>query len=152
MGATGSSGVRLIAGASHYDDRGALSFVNDFDFARVKRFYMVENHVAGFVRAWHGHRFEEKYVYVVQGAALVAAVKIDDWENPPIPEKIDRFVLSGHKPAMLHIPAGYANGFKSLTPDMKIIFYSTSSIEESMKDDVRWPADRFGDIWKVVER
>ncbi len=147
-----ADGVRLITGACHVDDRGAVSFVNDFDFSRVKRFYMVENHAAGFVRAWHAHRFEEKYVYVVGGAALVAAVKIDNWDNPSIPEKIERAVLSARKPSILHIPAGYANGFKSLTPDMKIVFFSTSTVEESMKDDIRWPSDRFGDVWKVIER
>lgn len=146
-----ANSVRLIAGAAHVDDRGVVSFVNDFDFARVKRFYMVENHSAGFVRAWHAHRFEEKYVFVPQGVALVAAAKIDNWDDPA-PEKIERFVLSSQKPGVLHIPAGYANGFKSLTADMKIMFFSTSSVEESMKDDVRWSPDRFGDVWKAVER
>ena len=147
-----ADGLRLIAGAAHIDDRGAVSFVNDFDFTPVKRFYMVENHAAGFVRAWHAHRLEEKYALVVQGAALVAAVKIDDWENPSIPDKVDRFVLSSQKPSILYIPKGYANGFKSLTPDMKIMFFSTSTIAESLNDDVRWPPDRFGDVWRVVER
>jgi dTDP-4-dehydrorhamnose 3,5-epimerase-like enzyme len=144
--------VGIIAGASHVDDRGVVSFVNDFDFARVKRFYMVENHASGFVRAWHAHRHEGKHALVVQGVAIVAAVRIENWDNPPIPEKIDRFVLSAQKPAMLYIPPGYANGFKSLTGDMKIMFFSTSTIQESMGDDVRWPADRFGDVWKVIER
>jgi dTDP-4-dehydrorhamnose 3,5-epimerase len=147
-----ANGVRVITGAAHVDDRGVVTFVNDFDFARVKRFYMVENHSVGLVRAWHAHRFEEKYVLVAQGVALVAAVKITDWDNPAVPEKVDRFVLSAHKPAVLHIPAGYANGFKSLTPDTKILFFSTSSLEESMKDDIRWPPDRFGPVWNVVER
>jgi len=146
------NGIRLIAGANHIDDRGTVSFVNDFDFARVKRFYMVENHMPGFVRAWHAHRHEEKYAYVVGGAALVAAVRIDDWDHPTVPEKVDRFVLSSHKPSVLYIPAGYANGFKSLTPDMKLMFFSTSTVQESQNDDIRWPADYFGDVWKVIER
>jgi dTDP-4-dehydrorhamnose 3,5-epimerase len=147
-----ANGLRLIAGSSHVDDRGFVSFVNDFDFARVKRFYMVENHTAGLIRAWHAHRLEEKYAYVVQGVALVSAVRIDNWENPSVPDKIDRFVLSAQKPSILYIPAGYANGFKSLTQDMKIMFFSTSTVEDSLKDDVRWPPDRFGDVWKVIER
>jgi dTDP-4-dehydrorhamnose 3,5-epimerase-like enzyme len=147
-----ADGVRLIPGAAHVDDRGVVSFVNDFDFSRVKRFYMVENHSAGLVRAWHAHRFEEKYVFVPQGVALVAAVKITDWGNPTAPDKIDRFVLSAQKPAVLRIPEGFANGFKSLTCDMKILFFSTSSLEESIKDDIRWPPDRFGTVWNVVER
>lgn len=148
----GENGVRLIGGALHVDDRGSVSFVNDFDFARVKRFYLVENHAAGFVRAWHAHRREEKYVYVAEGSALVGAVRIDDWDHPEQTAKVERFVLSAQKPSILHIPAGYANGFKSLSPDMKIMFFSTSTVQESLGDDVRWPADHFGDVWKVVER
>ena len=144
--------VCLITGESYVDDRGVVSFVNDFDFGRVRRFYMVQNHTAGLVRAWHAHRHEEKYALVVQGVALVAAVKIEDWDNPPVPEKIHRVALSAQKPSILHIPPGYANGFKSLTPDMKILFFSTSALEDSLKDDIRWPPDRFGDVWKVIER
>ena len=142
----------MIPGSSHVDDRGVVSFVNDFDFARVKRFYMVENHMVGLVRAWHAHRFEEKYAVVVQGVALVAAVRIDNWDKPSVPEKVDRLVLSAQKPAILHIPPGYANGFKSLTPDMKIMFFSTNTVEDSLKDDVRWPPDQFGGVWKIIER
>ena len=52
----------LIEGGLAVDDRGIVSFVNDFDFAGVKRFYMVSNHKAGFVRAWHAHKHEAKYV------------------------------------------------------------------------------------------
>ena len=147
-----SEEVRLMTGDLAVDDRGTVSFVNDFDFAGVKRFYMVENHCAGFVRAWHAHRRESKYVTVVQGAAIVAAVKIEDWDDPPTDSKVHRYVLSALKPSVLYIPAGYANGFKSLTADAKIMFFSTASLEESQGDDVRWPADYFGDVWTVVER
>ena len=54
--------VELINGGIAVDDRGQLSFVNDFDFKDVKRFYMVENHEKGFIRAWHGHKKDVKYV------------------------------------------------------------------------------------------
>ena len=32
---------RLYSGGISVDDRGSLSFVNDFDFAGIKRFYLV---------------------------------------------------------------------------------------------------------------
>ena len=47
---------QLIAGGLAVDDRGAVGFVNEFDFAGVQRFYTVKNHRAGMVRAWHAHR------------------------------------------------------------------------------------------------
>jgi dTDP-4-dehydrorhamnose 3,5-epimerase-like enzyme len=133
------------------DDRGELAFVNDFRFEGVKRFYTVSNHSQGFVRAWHGHKREAKYVTAVSGAAVVGAVCIDDWERPSRELEVQRFVLSAHKPSVLYIPAGYANGFMSLTADLKLMFFSTSSLEESHGDDFRYES-RHWDIWKVVER
>lgn len=144
--------IRLIQGGLVVDDRGIVSFVNDFDFAGVKRFYIVENHSAGFVRAWHAHQREAKYITVVQGAAVVAAVKIEDWQNPPADSKVYRYVLSALKPSVLYIPPGYANGFKSLTTDTKLLVFSTSKLKDSQDDDIRWPANYFGDVWTVIER
>jgi dTDP-4-dehydrorhamnose 3,5-epimerase-like enzyme len=141
----------LIEGALTVDDRGSVSFVNGFDFAGVKRFYLVTNHRAGFVRAWHAHRREAKYVTVTRGTAVIGAVKVDDWESPSRNLEVDRYVLSAQKPVVLYIPAGYANGFMSLTEDATLMFFSTSSLEESRGDDVRYDS-RHWDIWNVVER
>ena len=142
---------KLIQGELAADDRGEVSFVNDFTFGGVKRFYVVSNHRPGFVRAWHGHRREEKYVTVVCGAAVVCAVKIDNWEQPSKESEVHRYVLSAAKPAVLYIPRGYANGFMTLTNDVKFVFFSTASLEESLKDDVRFES-RYWDPWQVVER
>ncbi|HMG04546.1 MAG TPA: dTDP-4-dehydrorhamnose 3,5-epimerase family protein [Chthoniobacterales bacterium] len=142
---------RLIKGALVADDRGEVGFVNDFDFAEVKRFYLVSNHAAGFVRAWHGHRREAKYVTVVQGAMLVACVQIDNWEKPSPALPVQRFVLSAKVPAVLFIPAGFANGNMSLTDDARAMFFSTSTLEESKGDDIRFDA-RLWDPWRVEER
>lgn len=141
----------LIEGGLSVDDRGQVAFVNGFDFKDVKRFYMVSNHSAGFVRAWHAHKREAKYVLAVKGAALVGAVKIDDWDKPSKDAEVKRFTLSAKKPTVLYIPAGYANGFMSLTKDARLIFFSTSTLEESLGDDIRYDA-RYWDIWTVEER
>jgi len=143
--------VRLIEGNMAVDDRGTVSFVNDFNFSGVKRFYMVTNHRTGFVRAWHAHRHESKYITVVRGAAIIGAVKIDNWEKPSKDSQVNRYVLSAEKPSVLYIPAGYANGFMSLTQDAAVVFYSTASLQESQGDDVRYDA-RYWDIWQVTER
>ncbi len=142
---------RVISGGLSVDDRGAVGFVNEFTFAGVKRFYTVSNHAAGCVRAWHAHRREAKHVTVLRGAAVVGAVKIDNWDSPSPAAPVRRFVLSAAQPAVLFIPAGYANGFMSLTADTLLGFFSTATIEESRADDIRYDA-RLWDIWKVVER
>lgn len=151
QGENKADGVRLIEGGLSVDDRGTVGFINAFDFDGVKRFYVVTNHRAGFVRAWHAHRREAKYATVLQGAAVIGAVKIDDWAKPSKTTQVDRFVLSESKPSALYIPAGYANGFMSLTDNTIMVFYSTSTVEESRGDDVRFDA-RYWDIWQVIER
>jgi|SRR3989338_988860 len=141
----------LMEGGLSVDDRGSVTYVNDFHFKGVNRFYMITNHQSGFVRAWHAHRHEAKYILAVQGSALVGAVPIDHWSSPSRETDVHRFVLSADKPSILYIPAGYANGIMSLNQEMNLIVFSTSTLEESKKDDVRFDA-RYWDIWKVVER
>lgn len=142
---------RLIEGGLVVDDRGQVMFVNDFHFEGVKRFYVVSNHTSGFVRAWHAHRHETKYVLVALGAAIVGAVAIDDWKHPNRNAHVHRYVISAERPSVLFIPAGYANGFMSLTEHTQLVFFSTSTMEEAQKDDVRYDA-RYWDIWDVIER
>lgn len=151
MSAAAAGAPFLIEGGLAVDDRGQVVFANDFSFSDVKRFYMVSNHRRGFVRAWHAHRHEAKYVLVVQGSAVVGAVAVDDWDNPSRDAQVHRYVLSAKKPSILYIPAGYANGFMSLTEDAQLMFFSTSSLEESKGDDIRYDA-RHWDIWHVEER
>lgn len=131
--------LKIVKGASFIDDRGIIRFVNDFAFADVKRFYQVENHSLGFIRAWHGHKNEAKYVYVSKGVALIGAVNLDT-------ENISKYILSSEQPQILFIPSNHANGFKTLTQDCVIIFFSTSTIEESRVDDIRFPYDKWN-IW-----
>jgi len=142
---------RLMEGSLSVDDRGEVGFVNEFNFDKVKRFYWVSNHKSGFIRAWHAHKREAKYITVVQGAALIGAVKIDNWENPSKDSKVYRYIFSDHKPSVLYVPAGFANGFMSLTEETKLLFFSTSNLEESKADDFRFDA-RYWDPWQIIER
>ena len=152
--------TNLISGGVAVDDRGSLRFINDFDFSGVKRFYQVNNHRQGFIRAWHGHKKEGKYVYVVKGSALVGAVEMEVREHIEgvahdgliSPEgEVFKCVLSSQAPKVLWIPPGYANGFMSLTEDTIIQFFSTSTLEESLGDDVRFPYNKWN-IWDVDYR
>jgi dTDP-4-dehydrorhamnose 3,5-epimerase len=142
---------KLLQGALAVDDRGEVGFVNDFDFIGVKRFYTVKNHRQGFIRAWHAHKKESKYVTVVKGAAVVCAVMIDNWENPSKELPVQRFVLSEKTPSVLYIPSGYGNGFMNLTEDALLVFFSTTTLEESRGDDIRYDV-YYWNPWQIVER
>tara|TARA_R100001086_G_scaffold222265_2_gene139697 strand:- start:763 stop:1185 length:423 start_codon:yes stop_codon:yes gene_type:complete len=132
--------IQKIEGGLFADDRGFLRFVNDFDFSKVKRFYQVENHSAGFIRAWHGHKKEKKFIYVPKGTALIGLVNMET-------EEITKFTLSSQKPCILCVPKGYANGFKTLEQDTIIMFFSSSTLEESQGDDYRFDWDKWN-IWE----
>jgi len=138
--------TKVLPGGVSVDDRGSVRYVNDFDFKNVKRFYQVENHSKGFIRAWHGHKKEGKYVYVPKGSALIGAVKLDAESASPQVQ-----VLSDKKPAVLWIPPNHANGFMTLEEGTILQFFSTSTLEESLNDDIRFPFDKW-DIWNIVNR
>lgn len=142
---------KLLKGAISVDDRGSVSFVNDFDFAGVKRFYMIRNHRQGFIRAWHGHKHEAKYFIVIKGSALICGVQVDDWTNPSKNLKVHRFVLSEKNPMVLYLPAGFANGAMSLTEDAQIMVFSTSALQDSLQDDIRFES-HYWDPWHIEER
>ena len=144
---------RIQEGGIHVDNRGVIRFINEFPRG-VKRMYQVENLRAGRIRAWHGHMEEAKYVYVPGGIVEVKIIgmKPGVWGGyiPSGPSShIVSFVLSSMKPSILHIPPRYYNGFKTLTDDAIIQFFSTSTLEESKKDDQRLPWDHFGkEVWE----
>jgi dTDP-4-dehydrorhamnose 3,5-epimerase len=132
--------TKVLNGGIAVDDRGSVRFVNDFNFQGVKRFYEVENHRSGFIRAWHGHKKEGKYVYVSSGSALIGIVNMET-------EEVSKFVLSDKSPKVLWIPPGNFNGFKSLEENTKILFFSTSTLGESLGDDIREEHNKW-DIWE----
>jgi hypothetical protein len=46
----------MIQGGRHVDERGNVSFVNDFDFKGVDRFYWVQPAHRHIPRGWVGHQ------------------------------------------------------------------------------------------------
>jgi len=87
----------------------------------------------------------------VSGTALVCCVEIDDWDNPAKELDVQRFVLDERKPAVVRVPPGYVNGFMTLTPGARLMFFSSATLEHSLGDDIRFPA-RYWDPWSVEER
>ena len=139
----------IINGKLRSDERGVVKFINDFNFEGIKRFYLIENANTKIIRAFHGHMKEAKYVYVVSGSILLCTVFLDDSKNPSRENKIEKFILKADLTQMLYIPPSYANGFRVLEENVKVIFFSTSTLEESLKDDFRFPPDYWGSkVWK----
>ena len=143
--------IKLIDADISIDDRGELIFCNNFDMKKVKRFYHISNFSTPFVRAWHGHKIENKYIMITKGSALVAAVQVDNWKKPSKSLNIKTFLLNDKKPKLLFIPGGYAHGYKTLLPDTRLVIFSTATLKESLKDDYRYEA-YYWNPWKIKER
>jgi dTDP-4-dehydrorhamnose 3,5-epimerase-like enzyme len=103
------------------------------------------------VPAWCARGVATKYLTATYGAFVVGCVRINDWENPSADLKNSRWVMNDKKPSVLWIPPGHANGFMSLTDGGRLTFFSTATLDESLGDDVRFPAHMW-DAWTVEER
>ena len=141
----------IIAGNTSLDDRGVVKFINDFKFDNIKRFYIVKNHQQNFIRAWHGHKNESKYILCIKGSAFISTVKIDNFDKPSKKLKYEKWYISENKSELLYIPKGYANGFLSLTADMTLMIFSTSSLNDSLNDDYRYAFD-YWNPWELKQR
>jgi dTDP-4-dehydrorhamnose 3,5-epimerase len=140
-----------ISGGRFVDDRGflkALIFPEDFI---PKRLYSVNNWRANFVRAWHGHKFESKLIYMSKGSGIVAAVSMSDTFAPDKNANVYRFAIDSEAHSAIYIPAGYANGLMSLTTDAEFTVISSASLEESKGDDYRFPYD-YWKAWDIDQR
>ena len=82
---------------------------------------------------------------------MVCGVQIDDWIKPSKELKISKFILSSRTPSILYLPAGYANGLMSLSPNTKVMVFSVNTLQDSLGDDIRFEA-RYWNPWVIEER
>jgi len=141
----------IIEGGIFSDERGSMRFVNDFRFEDVKRFYFIKHPDSSVVRAWQGHQFEKKYFYPIAGSFVVAWVKIDDFENPSEDLIPEYHILSAENSEIISVPKGYANGLKALKPNSEIMIFSDLSLEESVKENIRYPSDWWLDWDEILK-
>jgi dTDP-4-dehydrorhamnose 3,5-epimerase len=128
-------------GGLHEDHRGKLSYFNSFDLEGFHRFYIIEPDSKQTIRAWQAHKIESKAFVAVQGAFELAWVAIDDFENPSLNLQAQSIILSHKDPKLKIVPGGYANGFRALTENAKILVFSNRSLNASLEDDYRFDAE-----------
>lgn len=139
---------QIINGGSHTNHRGTISFVNDFKFDGVNRFYSIHHPDTSIVRAWQGHTQESKYYYPVNGSWIIAWVKME-FDKPEEEWKVEYVKMYSKDSNLIFLPPGYANGFKALEEDSVIIGFSAPGVEEE-KEILRWDADRWLD-WESIK-
>ncbi|WGK93584.1 MULTISPECIES: WxcM-like domain-containing protein [Flavobacterium] len=132
----------LISGNCHQDQRGQLFYNNDFDASSIKRMYVIENHSVDFVRAWQGHKIEQRWFSAVQGRFKIQLIAVDNWDIPS--ENLPRieYHLHSEKLDILHIPAGYISSIQALEEKSKLVVMSDYHLGE-IDDESRYPTDYF---------
>lgn len=133
---------QLISGNVHEDPRGKLFFNNEVDLSPIKRLYFIEHPDTITVRAWQAHKIEEKWFQAVQGKFEISLIKVN-WENPSDSLPAFKYVLDALKSEILHVPGGYASGFRALENNSKIMVCSDFTLDESKEDDFRFPLEQW---------
>ena len=129
---------KLIIGEFHEHSRGNVAFVNDFNLAPVKRFYLITHPNTDIVRAWQGHKIECKWFYCTKGSFEIKIVKIDDWALPSKELAIESYILAATKNQILAVTEGYATGIRALEMDASLMVFSDKTLDESKNDDYRF--------------
>ncbi|AXB55369.1 WxcM-like domain-containing protein [Flavobacterium fluviale] len=129
---------KIIQGGNFSDHRGTISYVNDFSFKDIERFYIISNSDENPIRAWQGHKLDAKNFYCLSGSFKIHFVKIDNWENPSKDLSIETVLVSESDSKIVHIPAGYANAIQSLESNSKLISFSILPLSNVSEDDVRY--------------
>lgn len=137
----------IIAGNCFVDDRGKLLYNNSFNANSVKRIYVIENKDTTFIRAWRGHRIEQRWFTAITGNFEVKLIGVDNWENPTKTLLQLVFELSSKKMDVLHIPAGYISSIQAKKAGAKLLVMADYMLGE-VKDEYRFDTDYFN---KLIE-
>ena len=132
----------LISGNCHKDERGQLFYNNDFDTSCIKRMYVIENHSIDFVRAWQGHKVEQRWFSAIQGCFKIQLIAIDNWEKPTENPSILEYILKPAALDVLHIPGGYVSSIQALEEKSKLVVMSNYHLGE-LNDEFRYPMNYF---------
>ena len=135
----------IITGGSFTDGRGTLSFVNKFDLLPARRFYIIEHPDASVVRAWQAHKREQKWFYVIDGSFKMVIVKPADWVPTGEKQYLQEFQLYAGDNKLLHVPGGYASGFRALEPGSKLLVFSEFATADAASDEFRFDKDLWYD-------
>lgn len=135
---------KIIKGNRHGDDRGTLTFNNDFDASGIKRVYTIENSSLSFKRAWQGHQIEQRWFSAIAGSFKIKLIEIDVWDSPAKDLLVLEFILTAESLDILHIPGGYASSIQALEEDSKLLLFADYQLGE-IQDEYRFPSDYFID-------
>ena len=135
--------LRLIEGGVHRDERGAVRFLNHFDFSKIDRLYAIEPIATRVLRGWVGHQRDWKWFSVLRGALKLGVVAPDSWTAPTGREPVTEFLLTAESFRVVEVPPGHCTGSMALSEGAILLVFSSGAIEHAATDDLRFPAERW---------
>lgn len=132
----------ILKGNRHEDERGIITYNNDFDASKIKRIYTIENHSTEFIRGWQGHKVEQRWFACIKGSFEVSVIVVDNFENPSKELTIQKYLLKDDVLTYLHIPAGCITAIRANEYESKLLVLGDYGLGEII-DEYRYSLDYF---------
>ena len=132
----------LSIGNTFTDHRGILRYVNEVNPGYFRRFYIITHPDINIVRAWQGHKIEQRWFSAVQGSFKIQLIAIDDWNKPSKNSERHTFLLDAKKLDMIMVPQGYVSSIQSLEEGSKLLVMADYLLGE-VNDEYRFEGDYF---------
>ena len=140
-------GIVIKSLVTHKDDRGFFReiFRFSYEFKDITIGQISHSLVnEGVIKAWHGHKEQSQWNYVVQGRIKV--VLYDNRESSITYRKTNEFIVGDAlHPKAYYFPPGVMHGYKCIEGPMQII-YITSSVF-NLFEEIRIPQNDFDYRW-----
>ncbi len=132
----------ILEGKTFKDQRGEITFNNDFDASQIKRIYTIQNHSTDFVRGWQGHKIEQRWFACMKGQFEIFVIEVDDFQNPNPQLEKKVFQLSDETLTYLHIPAGCITAIRAMEEGSKLLVLADYALGE-VNDEYRFSLEYF---------
>lgn len=137
-----SNQLSITVGNRHEDERGIITYNNEFDASQIKRIYTIENHSTEFVRGWQGHSIESRWFASMKGKFKISVIEIDNFENPSKDLLIQQYILNDESLTYLHVPAGCITAIQALEENSTLSALADYELGET-QDEIRYPLEFF---------
>lgn len=132
----------LLEGKKYQDERGIITYNNDFDATEIKRIYTIENHSTDFIRGWQGHKIEQRWFASIKGSFEISVIEVDDFTNPSKDLIIQKYILTDDVLTYLHIPSGHITAILARENESKLLVLADYGLGE-INDEYRYNLDYF---------
>lgn len=143
-------GVSVKALVRHPDERGyfeeMIRVTDEFfgeGFGQVSHSHMV----MGVVKAWHLHKTQIDWWYIVRGK--IKAALYDLRQSSPTYKELNEFILSGEEPdnKIVRIPPGVAHGLKVLEGPAELVYVTSKTYDKAEEGRIPYNDPGIGYDW-----